>query len=54
MAGPSPIALRGITKAVLRVRLPVKVGYDNGKDDLTLPVFERMKRFKPEPPPTSG
>ncbi len=34
--------VRGITQADLRVDLPVKVGYDKVKDDLTLPVFERV------------
>ena len=32
--------MRGIAAADLRVGLPVKVGYDRVKDDLTLPVFE--------------
>jgi uncharacterized OB-fold protein len=33
--------MRGITQDDLRVGLPVKVGYDKVKDDLTLPVFEK-------------
>ncbi len=33
--------VRGIVEADLRVGLPVKVGYDKVKDDLTLPVFEK-------------
>ena len=33
--------VRGIAEADLRVGLPVKVGFDKVKDDLTLPVFEK-------------
>lgn len=32
--------VRGIKESDLRIGLPVKVGYDRVKDDLTLPVFE--------------
>jgi hypothetical protein len=33
--------VRGIVEADLRVGLPVRVGYDKVKEDLTLPVFEK-------------
>ena len=32
---------RGIDAADLRIGLPVKVGFNRVKDDLTLPVFEK-------------
>ena len=32
---------RGIADSDLRIGLPVKVGFERVKDDLTLPVFEK-------------
>ncbi|OIQ63193.1 hypothetical protein GALL_552680 [mine drainage metagenome] len=31
---------RGIDASALRIGLPVKIAFDQVKDDLTLPVFE--------------